>query len=356
MEEFKGAINDDELAAEPAPNYTSINKRYLNFLIDTFIVLFSFIFVLYLLIFIFKFTPGLNYLAISLLIYYFLYYFLFEFLSAKTPGKYFTATKVTDQKNGSPSLLQVFIRSIARFIPPDIFSYLLSSYPRGIHDLLSRTVTTDLSYSKIRKANPLKNLALIVLETILFIFISVSVLLVFRFIVFNLLPDLQLVKKIPALINQEISNLAGSQTRSTYLRDTDYGINLVYPDNWVKVGSFEDPNQPAVLLIRSKKALIKITKPARIRTSADLGMKRAKEYLDISNSGEIASQDKLVMNKRLFYRFITKERSDGMNLTLMTIINFSNDLVYVFTFAGYEDEYEKYRQDADAIFKTITIR
>lgn len=286
MEEFNGKISDEELSAEPAPNFASINKRYLNFLIDTFIVLFSFIFVLYLLIFIFKLIPQINYLAVSLLIYYFLYYFLFEFLTAKTPGKYFTSTKVVDIKSRSPSMLKVFVRSIVRFLPIDIFSYLTSGYPAGIHDLISRTVTTDQNYKKIRKSYPVKNVILIISETILFIFISVSVFLVFRFIVFNLLPELQFANRIPALIHQEISNLAQSKPDKENYIDPDYGINLVYPDNWVKVGGIDDPNQQAVLFIRSKKALIKIAKPVPARSTANREQINAQEYLDISKKGK----------------------------------------------------------------------
>lgn len=356
MVEFKTNITNEDLSADPVPIFASINKRYLNFLIDTFLVLFSFIIILYLIIFVFKFVPEFNLLLINLALFYFLYYFLFEFIFLKTPGKFFTSTKVVNIRNKRPSILNLFIRSISRFIPFDLFSYLISGYPRGIHDLLSKTITIDDKYKKIRNSNPAKNVLLIFIETLVFILISISVFAVFRYAVYNLLPDLRFLYKIPTLISRELSDLAQTQPEQSFFIDTDYGVTLAFPNNWVKVGNLGDPNQPYVLLVRSKKAVIKINKPVQADRYELTNLEYAQKYLELSDIGKIIKKESIQIDNKTYYKFVTSEISDGKQLTLMNIIHFFNEKVYVITYAGYEDEYEKYEQEADKIFKSLEIR
>jgi uncharacterized RDD family membrane protein YckC len=71
-------------------------------------------------------------------VFYFFYYFLFEYLKGQTPGKIITKSKVisvTDNRNYF--FTQILSRSLVRFIPIDILSYLFST--RGLHDRISKT-------------------------------------------------------------------------------------------------------------------------------------------------------------------------------------------------------------------------
>lgn len=68
----------------------------------------------------------------------FLYYFLFEVSTGKTLGKMLTKTTVVS-RNGSPaSVFKIFQRSMLRFVPIDILSYLFGT-ELGFHDILSGT-------------------------------------------------------------------------------------------------------------------------------------------------------------------------------------------------------------------------
>lgn len=94
--------------------------------------------------------------AIAFLIYLsvrFLYYFVFELLFGRTPGKYQTRTKVLNKEGNTPTLLQLIIRTLSRFI--SIFSG-ISDDERAIHDQLSNTfVIKDLNLKKIEIRQPL---------------------------------------------------------------------------------------------------------------------------------------------------------------------------------------------------------
>ena len=108
--------------------------RFINFLIDTLIY---FTIVILFLMFFKDLIPVENVKWVSALI-YFLYYFLFEYLIGKTPGKFLTKSKVvTSTMNGNYYSLRILLRSLTRFIPFDIFSYLFTK--RGLHDWISMT-------------------------------------------------------------------------------------------------------------------------------------------------------------------------------------------------------------------------
>lgn len=65
------------------------------------------------------------------------YYFLFEFFLGKTPGKYLTRTRVVTHKGGKPGIRKILIRSVARLVPYDYFSFI---FGQGLHDSISGTV------------------------------------------------------------------------------------------------------------------------------------------------------------------------------------------------------------------------
>lgn len=69
---------------------------------------------------------------------YIAYYAVFEGLWARTPGKWIFGTAVVDQAGGKPSIKQVLIRTICRFIPFEPFSALSPDTPPW-HDSLAKT-------------------------------------------------------------------------------------------------------------------------------------------------------------------------------------------------------------------------
>lgn len=66
------------------------------------------------------------------------YYIFFETTYGKTPAKFITKTVVVDERGMKPTRNQILIRSFARLIPFEAFSFLF--FPtRGWHDSLSKT-------------------------------------------------------------------------------------------------------------------------------------------------------------------------------------------------------------------------
>lgn len=66
------------------------------------------------------------------------YYLFFEVLFGRTPGKWLTSTGVVDLDGERPRPRQILIRSLARLVPLEPFSFLGAS-PSGLHDRWSRT-------------------------------------------------------------------------------------------------------------------------------------------------------------------------------------------------------------------------
>jgi len=113
---------------------TGKRLRLTNFIIDTCIYLILMI----LFIWIFKNTFEKEDVKWISILCYFLYYFIFEYFLGQTIGKIFTKSKV-ESKTGNKSyfFLQILGRTLMRFIPIDIISYLFSS--NGLHDRISKT-------------------------------------------------------------------------------------------------------------------------------------------------------------------------------------------------------------------------
>jgi len=79
------------------------------------------------------------------------YYFLFESISGKTLGKYFTRTKVIKQDRSQLTSKDVAIRTLCRFFPLEIISYIDGERPVGWHDSWSKTlVVLEDSNKQIR--------------------------------------------------------------------------------------------------------------------------------------------------------------------------------------------------------------
>lgn len=118
---------------------TSRTLRFINFLLDTTIYL------AFVLIFFLSFRNVIakeNVKWISILV-YFLYYFLLEYFTGQTIGKIFTKSKViSSTTDNNYFLIRIGVRTIMRFIPIDILSYLFTS--NGLHDWVSKTKVVKL--------------------------------------------------------------------------------------------------------------------------------------------------------------------------------------------------------------------
>lgn len=121
----------------------SWRKRLLNFLIDFCVIyLFSQLWVDLILD-----VEGLNLNTLFLLslLPHPIYYFILELLTQRTLGKFITRTKVVNYDGGKPSLRSVLIRTISRYIPFEVLSFVGSKNPSGWHDILSHTAVVDTS-------------------------------------------------------------------------------------------------------------------------------------------------------------------------------------------------------------------
>jgi len=82
-------------------------------------------------------AEGSPFLGLYFFILYFAYHFLFEYFFSKTPGKFFTKTKVADLTGAKPKTKTLIIRNLCRLIPFDNISFLIGQ--TGWHDRISET-------------------------------------------------------------------------------------------------------------------------------------------------------------------------------------------------------------------------
>lgn len=66
----------------------------------------------------------------------FIYYFAFESIFKTTPAKMLTYCKVTDEEGNNPTIRNIFIRTLCRFIPLESISFLMG---KNLHDSYSYT-------------------------------------------------------------------------------------------------------------------------------------------------------------------------------------------------------------------------
>ena len=113
--------------------------RFMNFLLDSiiyFIIILGFLLI-------FNSVINREYVKWISILFYFSYYFILELIIGQTFGKMITRTRLISLTgNKNYFFIQVFGRTIMRFIPLDIFSYLF--YKRGLHDWISKTAIIKL--------------------------------------------------------------------------------------------------------------------------------------------------------------------------------------------------------------------
>jgi uncharacterized RDD family membrane protein YckC len=68
----------------------------------------------------------------------FIYYFTTELTEGRTFGKLLTGTKVVQTNGDRCTLVQIFLRTLSRFIPFNVLSFLFYTNT-GWHDILSKT-------------------------------------------------------------------------------------------------------------------------------------------------------------------------------------------------------------------------
>ena len=128
----------------------SNSKRFLNLLIDSFIIIVvAFRFIGYAerneqltsIFYYFKMTFGDNF---AVLIFFstikFIYYLVFESIFKSTPAKFITACYVTDEEGNSPKFSMILKRTLLRFVPFESFSFLLG---KNLHDDYSDTYVVN---------------------------------------------------------------------------------------------------------------------------------------------------------------------------------------------------------------------
>ncbi len=114
--------------------------RLVNFLLD------SVVYFIFLIIFIQVFKNVIAEEDIKWIsgIIYFLYYFLLEYFFGQTIGKMLTKSVVASTQNRDGNYgFRVFVRTLMRLVPLDIFSYLFSS--KGLHDRISGTTIVNVA-------------------------------------------------------------------------------------------------------------------------------------------------------------------------------------------------------------------
>lgn len=124
-------------------NKVGIGTRILNFLIDTLVIfVITYIvfkvrnwYVLYYHVRYFSF--GWFFLGVL-----FIYYSFFEILFGRTPGKWFSYSKVVDQKGNKPSPAVILVRSLVRLILIDMF--FIPFLDKPLHDYLSKTDVVEV--------------------------------------------------------------------------------------------------------------------------------------------------------------------------------------------------------------------
>lgn len=130
----------------------SLNKRFINFIIDT-VIIYASLYLLDwiatlcydqgyegLLVWMYELS-NIQYTLFSILV-SIMYHGLMETFTMRTLGKYITNTKVVLRDGSKPNAKTILIRTLCREIPLDPLSYLNKSI--GWHDSLSKTLVINV--------------------------------------------------------------------------------------------------------------------------------------------------------------------------------------------------------------------
>jgi len=129
-------------AIEELPNLASKTQRFLNRVVDNISIVVFMVFLLFLLGAIGSNALNFVHPVIFILVAYFSFYIFFELVFQQTPGKMLTKTKVVTHKGQEPNFGDILLRTVSRFIPFDLLSF-LGDGP-GWHDTVSNTRVIDI--------------------------------------------------------------------------------------------------------------------------------------------------------------------------------------------------------------------
>jgi uncharacterized RDD family membrane protein YckC len=145
MDSDSTILDSENLITEfdPRDYMASAGKRFANYLLDT-VIFYVLAVILIVVIAVF----GVNIaeeevlLQVISILLYFLYFLIFETALGKTPAKFITRTRVVNDEGNLPNPYLIAGRSLSRFVPFDVFSF-LGNYARGWHDRWSNTWVID---------------------------------------------------------------------------------------------------------------------------------------------------------------------------------------------------------------------
>lgn len=114
-----------------------------NFIADTLVVCVIILSLTYTMYFFFPEANDHNSPAFNILfsVIYFSYYFFLELFFGRTIGKILTKTTVVDRLGNRPKVLNLIVRTVTRFLPIEVVTFLFGS---GLHDIISRTSVVKL--------------------------------------------------------------------------------------------------------------------------------------------------------------------------------------------------------------------
>ncbi len=129
------------------PSVATQRQRIVNYLMDriaVFVIVVSYYFV----------TRDATQAIVLDSVLLFFYYLVFEYIGNRTLGKLLTNTKVVSESSRRPSFLSIFLRSLCRFVPFEMFSF-GGKQPLGWHDRWSKTavVATSLPVESLKEIN-----------------------------------------------------------------------------------------------------------------------------------------------------------------------------------------------------------
>ena len=122
------------------------SQRFLTLIIDT-LLYFAFAFVLGIVLALLGLSDSIKNMNDYLLglVILLMYYVPQESIYGRTLGKTITGTKVVNERGVKPSIIQVFVRTLFRFIPFEAFSFFGGKgQPIGWHDRLSGTKVVSI--------------------------------------------------------------------------------------------------------------------------------------------------------------------------------------------------------------------
>jgi uncharacterized RDD family membrane protein YckC len=135
----------------------SWQRRLVNIIIDLFVIRLAIVNITGITLGVLSSVTGLTWIAsptsfiLAILLAIIIYYIVSEYFSGKTLGKLISGTRVVMEDGSKPGFKTILVRSLARLIPFEVFSF-FGQYPQGIHDTVSETIVIrDIDLYRIKE-------------------------------------------------------------------------------------------------------------------------------------------------------------------------------------------------------------